>query len=67
VHPWSIVEILSKFLEWYFKPHELKMQPALNLGADAVLVFEYPDEMVISLTLLVWLLVVKRGTEVFSD
>jgi len=46
---------------------EMKIHPALNLGADAVLVFEYPDEMVNSLTLMVWRIVVKRETEVVSD
>ena len=50
VHPWSICfDILSKFLECiapYFFYH-----PALNLGAEAVVVFEHPDKIVISHTL----------------
>jgi len=67
VHPWSIVEFLSNSLEWRVEPPELKNHPALNLGADAVLVFEYPDEMVISRTLMGWSPVVKPVTEVASD
>jgi len=56
VHPWSICfDILSKFLVCQFV--ERINHPALNLGAEAVVVFEHPDKIVISHTLRGWVCV----------